>query len=200
MPRPTKRRRACLRASAIANRKKKTTITVEADTHIPAEVDTPLAVVDTPIIYSESEESLEDESELDQEEEQSDDLEQEIQDLSMATDVYKELMKNIIDVDFSSIEFKYQRGPQVCRVTLWRHKKAQQEMQRSVTGCRPLTAYFAPLNTSAAIASSATILEPKTEAEIRIEKLLAGIQDLRKKLKSKKEIVPIGQNYQRHLA
>ncbi|KAF8470006.1 hypothetical protein BDZ91DRAFT_847201, partial [Kalaharituber pfeilii] len=177
MPRPTKRRRACLRASAIASRKKKTTITVEADTHIPAEVD-------TPIIYSESEESLEDESELDQEEEQGDDLEQEIQDLSMATDVYKELMKNIIDVDFSSIEFKYQRGPQVCRVTLWQHKKAQQEMQCSVTGCRPLTAYFAPSNTtSAAIASSATILEPKTEAEIRIEKLLAGIQDLRKKLK-----------------
>ncbi|KAF8471749.1 hypothetical protein BDZ91DRAFT_473229 [Kalaharituber pfeilii] len=121
----------------------------------------------------------------------------------MVVDVYKELMKNIVDVDFSTIEFKYQRGAQVSRQTLWRHKKAQQNLQHSATGCRQLTAYFTtPTNKAVEATSSSStdiILEPKSEVEMRKEILLAGVRELRKKLKCKKE-APVGQNYQRHLA
>ncbi|KAF8472585.1 hypothetical protein BDZ91DRAFT_676548 [Kalaharituber pfeilii] len=103
MARPSKKRRACLLASVAAaamRQTKKRAITMEADTPI-AEVDTPVAEADTPIVYSESEQSLVDESEWDQEEEEQDD-EQDIQDLSIKVDVHTELMRNIIDVDFST--------------------------------------------------------------------------------------------------
>ncbi|KAF8459782.1 hypothetical protein BDZ91DRAFT_741109 [Kalaharituber pfeilii] len=65
-----------------------------------------------PLIYSESEESLVDESEWESEEEQEEqkEHEQDIQDLSMMVDVYNELMKNTMNVDFSTIKFKYQYG------------------------------------------------------------------------------------------
>ncbi|KAF8467174.1 hypothetical protein BDZ91DRAFT_723406, partial [Kalaharituber pfeilii] len=56
----------------------------------------------------ESEESSVDEFESDLEEEEQN--EQEVQELNMVVDVYKELMKNIVDVDFSTIEFKYQHS------------------------------------------------------------------------------------------
>ncbi|KAF8456096.1 hypothetical protein BDZ91DRAFT_745721 [Kalaharituber pfeilii] len=94
-----------------------------------------------PLVYTESEESLEEH-------------EQDIQDLSMAVDVYNELMKN-------TMNFKYQCGVQVSRQTVWRHKKAQQDLRNSATGCRPLTAYFTtPLNSEAAPSLTAN-LKPK---------------------------------------
>ncbi|KAF8461861.1 hypothetical protein BDZ91DRAFT_735935 [Kalaharituber pfeilii] len=38
--------------------------------------------------------------------------------LSMMVDIYNELMKNTINVDFSTVKFKYQSGVQVFRQTV----------------------------------------------------------------------------------
>ncbi|KAF8471140.1 hypothetical protein BDZ91DRAFT_717912 [Kalaharituber pfeilii] len=112
-----------------------------------------------PLVYTESEESLVDESEWESEEEQ-EEHGQDIQDLSMVVYVYNELMKNTMNVDFSTIKFKYQCGVQVSRQTVWRHKKAQQDLRNSATGCRPLTAYFTPTPLNSEAAPSLTANDP----------------------------------------
>ncbi|KAF8474016.1 hypothetical protein BDZ91DRAFT_779773, partial [Kalaharituber pfeilii] len=107
MPRPNKKRKAILLAIAARGAKRRAAM----------DPDTPeLVVVEEgisgPFVYSESEESLDESaSECDDLEEEEQD-EQEIQDLSMTVDVYKELMENTINVDFSTIQFKYQWGVQ----------------------------------------------------------------------------------------
>ncbi|KAF8475550.1 hypothetical protein BDZ91DRAFT_709896 [Kalaharituber pfeilii] len=130
MPRPNKKRKAIL--LAIAARGAKRRAAIDLDT---AELDAVEEGISGPFVYSECEESLDElASECDdlEKEEQDEQDEQEIQDLNMTVDVYKELLENTINVDFPTTQFKYQRGVQVCRRTLWQHKKAQQELQHSL--------------------------------------------------------------------
>ncbi|KAF8477595.1 hypothetical protein BDZ91DRAFT_709543, partial [Kalaharituber pfeilii] len=195
MPRLNKRKRHCLLAGIASGEKRRA---VDSDS-------SRMGLGLASIVHGESEESVIHESEWDKEEEEDEEDDGlEIQDLNMAADAYEELMKNTIDVDFSTIQSKYQRGVQACRQTTWRHKKAQEALHQTAIGCRPLTAYFTPLAegsrsglSTSSLDTNGIISEPKEES--REDILLSGIQELRKKLQSKKQ-TPVGQDYQRHLA
>ncbi|KAF8460680.1 hypothetical protein BDZ91DRAFT_851487 [Kalaharituber pfeilii] len=100
----SRKRNACLLASqAAASKAKRRAVIYGVEVNTVEPVTAEMHVdISGPLVYTESEESLVDESEWESEEEQ-EEHEQDIQDLSMAVDVYNELMKNTMNVDFSTI-------------------------------------------------------------------------------------------------
>ncbi|KAF8477044.1 hypothetical protein BDZ91DRAFT_757628 [Kalaharituber pfeilii] len=100
MGRLSRKRNACLLASqAAASKAKRRAVMYGVEVNTVEPVTAEMHVdISGPLVYSESEESLVDESEWESEEEQEEQHEQDIQDLSMAVDVYNELMKNTMNL------------------------------------------------------------------------------------------------------
>ena len=93
--------------------------------------------------FEESDTELEDEFDLEFEsgDEEVTVYEPKIENLKIPDNVYEELKRNE-DMDFSATSFKFQRGLNPSRQTLWHSGQATKELQESSHGCRRITSYF----------------------------------------------------------
>ena len=128
--------------------------------------------------------------------------------LVMGKDVFEQLKMSIMK-DPEPGTFRYARGCQKSRQTIWRDKKQKKDLQEATTGTAVITQFFkstvAEENVSESVSepmpepSSASLVTVQPSIDVQTTTLQSAIGTLKKLLRSN-HLAPVGQNLMRHVA